>query len=321
MYLLASDEFAAVEQFAEPTRRFDLSEMGSHGVDSVGERLDSSVESIERHRCNHIGPFRKPLRLQQRPHGESRHILRAIEQCQTLFRGHFNRFPTHFFEHFRARNNFAVDFHLALADERQTKVCQRHQVARSAERTLPIDNGRNIVVEEVDEALHGIEFAARITVAERLDFQQQHNAHDVVFHPRPHTASVAFDEVDLQLRQFVLANRHLAERAETRRHAIDRLRLVRNFFVEILAAAHDSLTCVVAQGQFFVPPDDFADALNGEVLGTNLVNVHRFWFLISFDGAKLLIFREIVKVFTKIIHYFTVKKPSKAGRRARVLQR
>ena len=320
--LLASDEFTAVEQFAEPTRRINLPEMRSHGVDSVSKRLNSSVESIERHRRNHVGPVREASCLQQRPHGESTHILRAVEQRQALFRGHFNRFPTHPAQHFRSTDHFALHFHLALADERQTKVCQRHQVARSAERTLPINHRRDVVVVEINEPLHRVEFAARIAVTERLDFQQQHDPNDVVFNPLPHAASVTFDEVDLQLRQFVLAHRHVAQRAEACRHAIDRLRLACNFLVEILAAAHDSMACVVAQGQFFVSPDNFADALNREMLGTDLMDVHRFWFLVSFDlWRKDTKNCENVKIFSKIIHFQPPKTPSKAGRRVRVLRR
>ena len=273
--LLAGNQFAAVEQLAEPTGRFDLSEVRTHGVDSVGERLDATVEGVERHRGDDIGPVRQALRLQQRPHGESTHVLRTIQQCQALFRGHFYGFPTHFLEHFGTRNHLSADFHFALANERQTEVSQRNEVARGTKRALTIDHGRNVVVEEVDESLHRVELAARIAVAERLNLQQEHDAHDVVFDSRPYTASVTFDEVDLQLRQLMLPDRHATERAETRRHAIDRLHLRGNFLIEILAAAHDSLAGIVAQGQFFIVSDDFADAFNREMLGADVMDLHK----------------------------------------------
>ena len=48
---------------------------------------------------------------------------------------------------------------------------ERNKVARRTYRALHIDDGEDIVVEEVDEAFDGVELHTRITVTERLDLE------------------------------------------------------------------------------------------------------------------------------------------------------
>ena len=91
---------------------------------------------------------------------------------------------------------------------------------------------------------------------------------------------MALDEVDLQLLQLVFAHRHFAQRAEAGGDAIDRHGAFGNFAVEILTATHDAMAGIVAELQLVVFFDDFADALNGEVFGIDLMNLHGY---VEFD--------------------------------------
>ena len=119
------------------------------------ERLNTSVECLQRDSTNHICPFAESFRLNQRPDSICRHELRAVQQRQTFLGLQADRFPTHFFPYILAFAALPFVVHFAHADERQAEVCQRSQVARGAQGALLVNNGQDVVVEHIDEALYG----------------------------------------------------------------------------------------------------------------------------------------------------------------------
>ena len=238
---------AALEQLSHASRCDDLSLMRTYLMHSVGERRRESVVGVERHSRNLVCPIAQTMRLQQRPYSERTHVLRAVEQRQTLFRCELDRLPVELLQHLLAANHLAVYLHFAETDERKRKVSQRNEVARCAERALHVYHRIYVVVEEVDESVHGDELAAREAVAERLYLQEQHNLHDVVRHTVARAASMRHHKVYLQLRQVVGADAHVAERAEARRNAVDRSGGLRYLSVEIFSTLHDALLRVVTQ--------------------------------------------------------------------------
>ena len=151
------------------------------------------------------------LCLEQRPNSEGTHILCSVEQGETFLRGELYRLPVVCLQCLGSRNHLALVFHLAQTYERQTEVCPRHEVARSAKRALHIDNRINVVVEEIYQSLHGVELTTGIAVAERLDLEQHHNLHDVVWHAVAYATGMRHHEVDLQLCQLVGIYRHIAQ--------------------------------------------------------------------------------------------------------------
>ena len=139
------------------------------------------------------------------------HVLRVVEQGQTFLRGHRDRLPTHAVKHLGTADDLTLHFHFTFAHERQAQMGQRHEVARSTERALTIDHGRDVIVEEVDKALHSVELAAAIAIAERLHLEQQHDAHDVLRGALADATGMTLDEIDLKLRQLFLTDADLAE--------------------------------------------------------------------------------------------------------------
>ena len=171
MHLVALYQLAVGQKLAEALGSLDLSHMWTNGMHDRRERIDAAVEGIERHSCDGIGPLREALSLQQRPDGKGTHVLCAVEQSQSFLRCHADGFPIHALQHLCARDHLALHLHFAFADKRQRQVGQRHKVSRGSERALPVDHGGDVVIEEVDESLHGVELAARIAIAERLYLQ------------------------------------------------------------------------------------------------------------------------------------------------------
>ena len=253
---------AALEQFSHASRRDNLSLMRTHLMHCVGERCGESVVGIERHGSNLVSPIAQTMRLQQRPNRERAHVLRAVEQCQTLLRCELDRLPVELAEHLLATDNLTLNLHFAETDERECKVSQRNEVARCAERALHVYHRIYVVVEEVDETVHGDELTARETITERLYLQEQHNLHDVVRHAVARAAGVRHHKVNLQLRQIVGTDAHVAERAEARRHTINRSGSLRNLSVEILSTLYDTLLRVVTQFYLVATINHLANALD-----------------------------------------------------------
>ena len=161
-----TDEFAAVEQLAHASGGLDLSLVGTHCMNGMGERLDAAVIGLERDGCDDVSPTAQTLSLDEGPHSVSAHVLGAIEQGQTFLRTKLDGFPTHLLAQVGTAHALALVLDLAQAHDGQAEVCQRHEVARSAHRTLLVNNGIHVVVEQVDKTLHGVKLHARVAVGE-----------------------------------------------------------------------------------------------------------------------------------------------------------
>ena len=253
---------ATLEQLSHASRRDDLSLVRTHLMHSVGERRRESVVGVERHSSNLVSPIAQAVRLQESPNCERTHVLRAVEQRQTFLRCELNRLPVELLQHLLAAYHLAVYLHFAETYERKREMSQRNEVARCAERALHVHNRIYVVVEEVDESVDGDELTAREAVAERLYFQEQHHLHDVVRHTVARAAGMRHHKVYLQLRQVVGTDAHVAERAEARRHTVNRSGGLRYLSVEIFSTLHDALLRVVTQFYLIAAINHLANTLD-----------------------------------------------------------
>ena len=212
--------------------------------------------------------------MDQRPDAVGAHKLRAVQQRKALFRLQPDRLQPQFGKHFGRGTHLALILHLAQPQQRQAHMCQRREVARSAQRTLLIDDGQDAAVEKLHETLHRRQLHARMAVGERLYLEQQNQPHDLRGHALPGSAGVRHHEVLLQARQLVAAHRNVAQRPETGRDAVDRPLGVLHLAVEVLAAADDARPGVVAQRERQPPFEDFADAPDRKVLRGDMVMFH-----------------------------------------------
>ena len=197
--------------------------------------------------------------------------------------------PSHLLVELLTRDDLALILYMAEADERQTEVSQRHEVARGAHATLLIDNGAHAVVEELDETLHGVELDAAVAVGERLDLEEDHQTDHIRRHAVALATGVAHHEVDLQLGQLVLVDAHLAEGAETCRHTVDGCLGGGNLLVQIFTAADDACLGVVGETQLIALADDGADGIERQMFCADIMD---FTFHCFFSFLKCCQARE-----------------------------
>ena len=154
MDLLLAYDLAALEKLAETRSRLDLALMCAHLMYLRIERLDATVICLEGHSADLVGPVRKPLGLDERPHCMSAHELRTVQQRKAFLRLELHRLPSELGPYFSRRTYLALVVYLSEAYERKAHMRQRSEVARSSERTLLVYNREDIVIEHVHEALH-----------------------------------------------------------------------------------------------------------------------------------------------------------------------
>ena len=129
--------------------------MRANAVQAVHEGLDAAVEGLERKGGDEVGLLREAEGAQEGKDAVGAHELCAVEQGQTLFAHQLNRRPAELVEHTDGLALLAFIIHVADADERQEEVGQRGEVARGTQRAAVVDDGHDVVVEEVEDTLHG----------------------------------------------------------------------------------------------------------------------------------------------------------------------
>ena len=142
-------ELAAAQQLIKACGSGYLTVVGAYQVHRQMERLYPAVVGLERHGSNHVSPFGQTLRMDERPYGKGTHVLRAVEQGQTLLRSQTDRLPTHALQQLTTAHELAMVFHLAQTHKGQTQMSQGHQVARGPNRPLLIYHRVDVVVEKV----------------------------------------------------------------------------------------------------------------------------------------------------------------------------
>ena len=101
--------------------------------------------------------------LKDSKHTVGAHELGAVEQCQSFFALQLHRFPTEFVEHADGFATFPLVVDVTHADERQEEGGQWSEVARCTQGATVVDDGEDVVVEEVDDALYGDELHAAVS--------------------------------------------------------------------------------------------------------------------------------------------------------------
>ena len=267
MLLGPADKLAALQNLHEFLSRQNLSRVRAQVMRERQEGLDAPVVSVQGHGANQIGPFAQAHALEDAPDSMGAHELRAVQKGQALLALQFDGLPAHFFPYLgrRAFHPFVQDF--AQADKRQAQVRQGSQVSGGAQGTLLVHHRQNVLVEHVNQALHGNELDARVAVRQGLGLQQQHQLHDGRPHLFPGPAGVRHHQVVLQPAQVFLGNAHVIKGAEARRNSVNGPVQVFHLAVQVLPAFYDGLHGLRRKDQFFLLVDNLFHPLQREVLG------------------------------------------------------
>ena len=123
----------------------------------------------------------------------------------------------------------------------------------------------DVIIEEIHQTLHSVEFTARVTIAQRLHLEQHHHLYDVVRHTVAYATSVRHHQIYLKLGELVGIYGNVAKRTETSGNAIDRTSGLGYLLVKVFPAADDAIACIVAKLKFVTVIYYLTDTLDGEM--------------------------------------------------------
>ncbi len=129
---------------------------------AIEDTLGSEVR-FERHRADHIGRPREPLRAQNPQRGDAGHDLRTVDQRQTFFWTKGNRSQPSPLERGRAGKPLAAIERFALADQRERHMCERREIAARADRSLTWHDGCYAAFEHCCDEIERLQLHAGVS--------------------------------------------------------------------------------------------------------------------------------------------------------------
>ena len=171
-------EFAAFQEFAEVLSRLDLSFVGTDLLDAIHERVDAAVKGFQRKSGYQVGFLGEAEGFKNGKDTVGAHELRTVQQGKSLFTHQLDGFPAKFIEY---ADRFALPafvVHIAHTDKGQEKIGKRRKVARSSERTAVVDDRHHVVIEKVEDALHGNDLHTAMPQRQCMRLEQHHQFDD-----------------------------------------------------------------------------------------------------------------------------------------------
>ena len=121
-----------------------------------------------------------------------------LSNAKSLFTHQLHRFPAELVEHADSLALLSFIINIAHTDKRQEEIGQRSQIAGCAQRTAVVHNRHHVVIEKVEDTLHGNNLHTAMPQREGMRLEQHHQLDDDGTYLLAHAASMALDEVLLQ---------------------------------------------------------------------------------------------------------------------------
>src|SRR6266567_3958135 len=122
---------------------------------------------------------------------------------------------------FTAFHSFSFEEYLALADQAQSKMRKRREIAAGANRAFFGNDRVHSTIQHVTKHLNDFEPNAAEAEREHVCTQQHHRAH-LHFRQWPaNSAGVAANKIELELAQRIARDANIREFAKTRAHAVN----------------------------------------------------------------------------------------------------
>jgi hypothetical protein len=216
-------------------------------VDALIERRVASAKRFRGHGRSDIGELAELLRFAYGDGAISGHHLRAVHQRQALLRGEAQRLESGLLERERGIHHGVPIEDLPLADERQHEMRERREVPAGADGTARRDDRNDPRVVDLREEFGGLDADAREALCKRVQPEDEHRADDLDRERVADAGGMALDEIFLKLLDVLGADADIAELAEARRHAVDRLSALHPLFDDPAGRVH-SLLCSGGKG-------------------------------------------------------------------------
>jgi hypothetical protein len=197
-----------------------------------------SEQRLGGHRGQQIGQVGQ---LPRRSHGkasERAHERRAVGERKPLLGLQLKRFQTELGKGVRGAAPLAVERDRCLADERPAHVRERDQVAAGATGAALGNQRKDVVVEQVEQALNELDPDARVALRQAVCAQQDRDPRHLGRCDRPGATAEEPQQVALQLGGLARGDLPVGAVAQTGRHPVDRDLLRDQAPLELAACAN-----------------------------------------------------------------------------------
>ena len=174
MGFVLSNDFTAFQEFTEIIACLDLSSVRTDLLDAIHKRIDTPIESFEGKSGNKVGFLGKAESFQNGKHTIGTHKLRTIEQGKALLTHKLHRLPTKLIEDTDGLTLLTFIINIAHTNKRQEEIGKGSQITGCTERTTVVDNGHHIVIEEIEDTLHGNDLYATMSQRKGMGLEQHH---------------------------------------------------------------------------------------------------------------------------------------------------
>ena len=172
--LVPLDELTALEKFAETLSGAYLTVMGTDKVRQRKERLYAAVIGIQGDGADDIGPAGKAHALEDGPDSMGAHELGAVKKGKAFLGLQFDGLPAFLFPYFGRGTLLTFIQYFSKADERKAQVGKGSEVSGCTKGTLLVNNGKDVLIEHVDEPLRRDELDTGMTVCKVPYLEEKH---------------------------------------------------------------------------------------------------------------------------------------------------
>jgi len=218
--IVVARELAAVQQRAEIRRAVHLAGEGAQPVNALVEGQRRAVQRLQAQAAGDVGDLAQPLGVVSLQRADRAHHRRAVGQGQPLLGRQRDRLESGAGQRLATGQDRALVFGLALADQGQTHVCQRGEIAARAERSLLRDDRMHARVQHPDQQIERAGPDAGIATGERVGPHQHDRPHGGRIERIAHADRVALDDVALEQLDLLARDHPVLERAEAGRDAV-----------------------------------------------------------------------------------------------------
>ena len=169
-------------------------------MESRIKRSGRTKQRINRHGGGDLSGSVESLGVRHREGTDRRHQMRAVEQCQPLFRAERNGSNADRAKRVRPRQaNATRRNRLPLTNQHEREVCKRGEVATRTNRAARRYHWSDIAVEQRNQRFNELDPHTGMATRQRSSQQDHHAARDIARQRLANANSMAAHNIDLQL--------------------------------------------------------------------------------------------------------------------------
>src|SRR6266404_1452683 len=170
------------------------------------------------------------------------HRLRAVEQGKSLFCFEMLRLKSSARQRFPAFHSFALKKCLAFANQGQSEMRERREIAAGADRAFLRNEWVDAPVEHFTKHLDDFEADPAESESKHVGAQQHHRARLRLRKWIANSASVTANKIELELSQSIVRDANVGQFAKTRADTVNGV-VVRNDIFDNSTRSNDAGTC------------------------------------------------------------------------------